>query len=633
MTGLNSLKFKLTFVASLFILAGSLTVAIMAFRSELTILKENLTSRVVSSVDLYNADVANWFSYKRQSLRALPAQAKPDSLIAHLQQIRDSAGYNVVFLAYPDGSQLNSNNIVLKKDPNNPLSSDPRAWPWYVNAKASPGDVYVSTPNPSAMGNTVISLGVEVQLNGESRVLGADIGLDTILASMEKIALPGESEVMIVDSQGIIFSHLSADLLNQDVSVVGVIQNDIQQAMNAGQKGAMIMRQGEEFLLFAQPISGTELMTVTLINWGSLITPIYHTLIWKLTYILLFLFVCIAIFYLISIRLVAPLTTVALALDKIATGNGDLTQKLPVKSADEVGRLSASFNAFVNQQCNLIKNIRHEALALSDKSGIILTVAQRKSSELDRQSAEITQVATAVTQMAAAAQQIAQGAEQTAQAAVDSAQESAQSVQLVECSKASISALAAELQEAGGTTQELNTYAGAITQVLESIQDVAEQTNLLALNAAIEAARAGEHGRGFAVVADEVRLLSLRTQSSTEEIKVTIDKLQGMVQRMVSVMQHSLSLVDQSVESVELVNTSLENISHSTALINDMTNQIATAAQEQTSVTEEISRNMTSISDVTHEMVRGAREQAKGAQEQKQVAERLQGEVLLFKLD
>ncbi len=232
--------------------------------------------------------------------------------------------------------------------------------------------------------------------------------------------------------------------------------------------------------------------------------------------------------------LLAPLGRVSQALARIADGNGDLTQRITVDSNDEVAELADNFNRFVSAQHQLISHIRQLAAELDLDAERGLNTTQSSVVELQRQQQEVTMVATAVTEMASATQEIAANAELTATAAQQSSCSSQQGKSLVLQTRNSIHSLAEEVGQTTEVINELNRHAQAISGILTAIQGVAEQTNLLALNAAIEAARAGEQGRGFAVVADEVRVLSQRTQDSASEIHDTIEALQQTTARAVA---------------------------------------------------------------------------------------------------
>ena len=239
-------------------------------------------------------------------------------------------------------------------------------------------------------------------------------------------------------------------------------------------------------------------------------------------------------------------------------------------------------------------------------------------------------VATAVTEMASATQEIANNAEQTAAAAQQSSTSTAHGKQQVNKTRDSIHSLSQEMIQAGDVIQRLDLHAREISSVLSTIQGIAEQTNLLALNAAIEAARAGEQGRGFAVVADEVRVLSQRTHASTEEIQVTITTLQQATTEAVNIMETSRNLAELSVEDAEVAAQSLTEITTAVTLISDMASQIATAAEEQSQVTMEITQNTTAIKDVSDQLTVEAENSLEHANDLQKQAVELNGLVSTF---
>ncbi|MGL4930036.1 MAG: methyl-accepting chemotaxis protein, partial [Plesiomonas sp.] len=383
-------------------------------------------------------------------------------------------------------------------------------------------------------------------------------------------------------------------------------------------------------LLLTVDIPQTEWELLLVLDKAALEAPLSALLIRQLGLTMLVLIGSTLLISWLLNTLLGPLVKVSQALARIADGNGDLTQRIDVDSRDEVGQLANCFNRFVGSQHQLISNIRQLANELNADAERSLVLNQAAVEELQRQQQEVTLVATAVTEMASATMEIAGNAEQTAAAAQQSAHSSEQGKMRVNKTLHSVKGLASEVGQATEVIGELSRYAQAITSILSTIQGIAEQTNLLALNAAIEAARAGEQGRGFAVVADEVRVLSRRTQDSTQQIQSTIETLQQTTARAVNLMQTSQGLANHSVQDADQAVQALEEITHAISLISGMADQIATAAEEQTQVTGEITQNTTAIKDVTDEITAAAMRDLDQAQHLKARASSLNQQVATF---
>ena len=309
-------------------------------------------------------------------------------------------------------------------------------------------------------------------------------------------------------------------------------------------------------------------------------------------------------------RLFSPLLQLRMQLDNIASGDGDLTRRLPVTADDELGQLARAFNRFVDKIHGLIGNVAGMTYRLNNLVTDVTDQAQRSERAMDLQRQETDQVATAINEMCTAALQVAQNAQEAAQAANQAQDEGAAAEEIVNASVDSVNGLVANLNTSGVTLTQLQTEVDAIAGVLAVIRSIAEQTNLLALNAAIEAARAGEAGRGFAVVADEVRALASRTQESTKEIHGMIGRLEAGTVDTVSAMKQSSEAGSKTRDQAVRAMTSLEAIATLISTINSMNAQIASAAAQQTAVSEEINRSVqqiaVSIETVAQDTQRGA---------------------------
>lgn len=311
----------------------------------------------------------------------------------------------------------------------------------------------------------------------------------------------------------------------------------------------------------------------------------------------------IVIIWFVSNLILAPLQRLSITMENIASGEGDLTQRVPVESRDEIGQLATAFNQFVSKIHATIaevsvtmKSVREETQQIQKETqGVVLNASE--------QQAESAHVATAVHEMSATSDNVSSHANEAASASQSAADESNAAKRILGNTVTSIHQLADDIETSSGVITNLERDVSNIASILDVIRGIADQTNLLALNAAIEAARAGEQGRGFAVVADEVRSLASKTQDSTGEIQVMIERLQRGAHDAVQAMARSQESGTATVDQANSANESLDAISQSIEVINEMNMQIATAANQQSQVSEDINQNIQKIADKSQEVV------------------------------
>lgn len=297
---------------------------------------------------------------------------------------------------------------------------------------------------------------------------------------------------------------------------------------------------------------------------------------------------------------IQPLQHVAASLKDVAAGGGDLTARLKVESQDEVGEVAAAFNEFMDKLHPLMQDIHRSATTVQTVSQSLNTQTSQASGQMQDHCLETDKVVTAVTQMSMTAKEVASNTNATAQAIEDANSQVTEAQREVEQAIEGITELVTEIDSTSDAISELSLQTEKITKVLDVIGEIAEQTNLLALNAAIEAARAGEQGRGFAVVADEVRSLASRTQNSTHEIGDMLKQLQNGVSRAVSTMSVSQKRGVKTAEESALIQQSLSGVHHSIGTIRDMGIQTASAAEEQSAVAEDINQNLVAIQQIVN---------------------------------
>ncbi len=338
------------------------------------------------------------------------------------------------------------------------------------------------------------------------------------------------------------------------------------------------------------------------------------------------------VIWLVGHGIARPLKQMVAMLNDIAQGEGDLTRRLTSDRADELGAIASGFNTFLIKLQGMITQVVSSVQKVSDSSEHTADIAIRTNQGVHKQMVEIDQVATAVHEMTATAQDVARNATQAAQAASHADQAASQGMRIVRDTSASIGVLAEEIGKAVAVVQTLAKDSENINAILTAIRGIAEQTNLLALNAAIEAARAGEQGRGFAVVADEVRNLAQKTQQATEEIQAMIQQLQQGTRDVVRVMEDSQHRTDESVQHAAKAAEALETITQAVSVINDMNTQIASAAEEQSAVAEDINRNVINIGQVANEVAGGADESSAASADLTKLAEQQRRLINQFKV-
>ncbi len=626
-----SLRGKLLAASLGVVLLMAALLGIVAFHTLKSRTLDAIQSEAVNYGHAHSVAIGNWLEDRKHAVDALAAVIAHDpdtALVPHLLQTRTSGGFGLTYFGSAQGE-------MTRHDPAlNTANYDPRARPWYQNADKA-GKLIVTPPYVSVtMQQMVVTLAEPVSHQGRViGVAGADLSLDTLIDEVLAMKVQGEGYAMLLDRTGLIVGHPNKELALKQVAELdpGLTGAALDAWSRDGElHGANL--NGREVLLSVQGVPGTDWLLAMVMYKEVLEAPL-ASLLWQLvglTLVLLLVFgaLLIAMFN----YLFADLGRVSRALADIAHGEGDLTVQIATRSQDEVGQLAQNFNQFVARLHGIVSRLRDVTVELAAQSRTQAAGAEARSQRVRQQQDEIVMVATAVTEMASATQEIAGNAEFAANTAGDAVRLAVAGQSQVGQSQRSITGLAGEVSDASQTIHELDGHAQQISGILATISGIAEQTNLLALNAAIEAARAGEQGRGFAVVADEVRVLSRRTHDSTAEIQQMIEALQQTTRKAVGGMETSRQLAGTSVEDAEAANLSLGRINEAIGAISDMATQIAAAAEEQTSVTGEISRNTENIRHVSQALAAQAGEEAAQAAQLKSLTERLEQEIGRFRL-
>ncbi|CED70841.1 methyl-accepting chemotaxis protein [Aliivibrio wodanis] len=590
--------------------------------------RNGVYSRAESVTSAATTGISNWISIKAEIAHATNDYTQNEDIVSFLKLSRKAGGFDDIFFGTAQGEMLRALPERTK------AGYDPRQRPWYQEAQRENKQMITSAYQDAITQSLLVTIAEPIYKNGTFLgVVGADVLIDQLIDDVISLDAGKDTITMLIDSDGTFLAHPNKSLIKKDVNryFSEMTPQSIQESI-ATKRIDIANINGETKLVYFAKVPNTHwtfAVEMTQETEEAAHSALLREII--LLSIVLTVIVAIGVTTLVNI-LFKDLLRVSNALAEISSGEGDLTQRLEPHSNDEVGQLAINFNTFVSNMHSMVCRLRDISTTLARQANSTAESAEERNVRIQHQMDEINMVATAINEMAAATQEIAGNADNTAQTAEETVTASSHGAEQVSQSQHSIDNLAKEVETATGVIEELHHNAQNINTILSTIQNIAEQTNLLALNAAIEAARAGEQGRGFAVVADEVRILSQRTHASTQEIQQMIEALQGTTQKAVGIMQDSQTLANTSVEDAQSASASLLQITNSVTLISDMAAQIAAAAEEQSSVTEEITRNTEAVRDVSNELTEETKQSVIQASELSELSSELKQEIDRFKL-